>query len=321
MATLKTLSKIKELPLRTCWQNEATDFTPWLAKEENLSQLAAALGIGPFEDVEQEVAVGTFSADICCVDRSSGSDKVVLIENQLEETNHSHLGQILTYAAGKEASIIIWIAKQIRERHRAAIDWLNRHTDESTRFFAVEIHLVQIDNGNPAPLFKVVAMPDKWKQDVDNTERAMKELTPERQGFYKFWAAFIEYMKAFPSAPFRTQGAAGKREMNIHMGTTIAKINLKILSPKNNVGVELYINEDKAIFDSLSQEKATIEQALGALQWDRKENNKKATITLINPSLNYSNDERQWEDIFAWYREQTEKFINCFQKRVKEYKS
>ena len=313
------LSKIKEIDLRDQWKNEATDFTPWLAQQENLNQLADALGIAPMEDVEREVAVGTFSADICCVDRSSGSDKKVIIENQLEVSNHSHLGQILTYAAGREASIIIWVAPRFRERHRAAIDWLNCHTDIGISFFAVEIHVITIDDSHRAPLFKVVAMPDKWKQYVDQGERAMKQLNPEQQGFYRFWVAFKEYMEGHPSHLIHTQSAAGTREMNLHFGTGSAKIRLKILPPPDNkVGVELYLqqeNKDKTLFDSLMEDKAAIEQELGTLLWNRKDNNNIAFLTLVHPDLSYAKNE-QWEDIFAWYREQAEKFIRFFQPRV-----
>lgn len=120
MATSIKLSKISKVELRDCWSNEATDFTPWLAEEENLALLADTLGMNELEVKGREEHVGPFRADILCVE--SGSDRLVLIENQLEKTNHNHLGQILTYAAGLNAVTIIWIAESFTEEHRAAID-------------------------------------------------------------------------------------------------------------------------------------------------------------------------------------------------------
>lgn len=132
MATSIKLSKISKVELRDCWSNEATDFTPWLAEEENLALLADTLGMNELEVKGREEHVGPFRADILCVE--SGSDRLVLIENQLEKTNHNHLGQILTYAAGLNAVTIIWIAESFTEEHRAAIDWLNRITDSEFNF-------------------------------------------------------------------------------------------------------------------------------------------------------------------------------------------
>ena len=142
MTTPITLSKITKVDLRDCWRSEATDFTPWLATEENIAILADALGMNELEVKAQEEHVGPFRADILCVD--SGTDKLVLIENQLEKTDHNHLGQILTYAAGLDAVTIIWIAERFTEEHRAAIDWLNRITDKDFNFFGVEIELIKI---------------------------------------------------------------------------------------------------------------------------------------------------------------------------------
>lgn len=158
MATSIKLSKVSKVDLRSCWQNEANDFTPWLASEENIALLADALGMNELEVKAQEEHVGPFRADILCID--PGTDKYVLIENQLEKTDHSHLGQILTYAAGLEAVTIIWIAERFTEEHRAAIDWLNSITDKEFNFFGVEIELIKIGDSPAAPIFNVIAKPN-----------------------------------------------------------------------------------------------------------------------------------------------------------------
>ncbi|MDE0307045.1 MAG: hypothetical protein OXI87_19515 [Albidovulum sp.] len=132
------LGRLIRVNLRDIWTSEASEFTPWLAREENLSILGETLGID-LELEAQEKAVGPFRADILCKDIGTGA--WVLVENQLERTDHGHLGQLLTYASGLEAVTIIWNSARFTEEHRSTLDWLNRITDESIRFFGLEVEL------------------------------------------------------------------------------------------------------------------------------------------------------------------------------------
>ena len=134
MIQLGVMKKIDDL--RSVWSHEALEFTPWLAKPENIKMLSETIGLD-IEVEETESSVDTFSADIVGIDTNTG--RKVIIENQLEDSNHTHLGQIITYAAGKNASTIIWIVKHARDAHRAAIEWLNNHSDEDINFFLIEI--------------------------------------------------------------------------------------------------------------------------------------------------------------------------------------
>ena len=134
MISLGQLKEIKDL--REVWPHEALDFTPWLAKENNLTLLADAVGLEITVD-ETESKVGDFNVDIFATE--TGTERRIIIENQLEDTNHDHLGKLITYASGKGADIVIWIVKRAREEHRAAIEWLNNHTDENISFFLIEI--------------------------------------------------------------------------------------------------------------------------------------------------------------------------------------
>jgi hypothetical protein len=136
--SIKTLGRLQKVELREAWLSESRDFTPWLAQEENLNLLGEAIGI-ELELESQEKDVGPFRADILCKDTST--DNWVLIENQLERTDHSHLGQLLTYAAGLNAVTIVWIAERFTEEHRATLDWLNERTDEKINLFGLEIEL------------------------------------------------------------------------------------------------------------------------------------------------------------------------------------
>ena len=133
------LEKIEDL--RLVWKNEAYDFTPWLAEEDNMNILGDTIGID-ISEISTESSVGGFSADI--VAKETGTDRIIVIENQLEDTNHDHLGKIITYASGKNASIIIWIVKNAREEHRKAIEWLNENMDENIDFFLIQIELWKI---------------------------------------------------------------------------------------------------------------------------------------------------------------------------------
>ena len=169
------LAKIEKVDLREVWSNEAADFTPWL--EDNMGQLGAALGMD-LEAQESEAAVGTFSLDLLAHD---GNGRLVIIENQLEPTDHSHLGQLLTYAAGYDASAIVWIAKEFRDEHRAALDFLNGRTGEDTEFFGVVVEAWRIDNSRPAPNFNVVVTPNGWRKR-NSSDKTRQRIESKRRG-------------------------------------------------------------------------------------------------------------------------------------------
>jgi hypothetical protein len=153
-ASKHVLGRLTRVDLRNIWTSESSDFTPWLAREENLTVLGEALSID-LELEAQEKAVGPFRADILCKDIGTGA--WVLVENQLERTDHSHLGQLLTYASGLEAVTIVWIAARFTEEHRSTLDWLNKITDESFRFFGLEVELWRIGDSPAAPKFKLAS--------------------------------------------------------------------------------------------------------------------------------------------------------------------
>ncbi len=180
------LSRLERVELRNIWLSEATDFTPWLAKKENLDILGETLGID-LELEAQERPVGPFRADILCKD--VGTDRWVLIENQLERTDHNHLGQLLTYASGLEAVTIVWIAARFTEEHRSTLDWLNRITDNSFRFFGLEVELWRIGDSPAAPKFNVVSKPNDWSQSVAQAARAIDdaELSETRIMQRSYW--------------------------------------------------------------------------------------------------------------------------------------
>jgi hypothetical protein len=189
----KNLGRLEKVTLREAWFSECNDFTPWLAEEENLKLLGETIGI-ELELESKEKDVGPFRADILCKD--TANDSWVLIENQLERTDHSHLGQLITYASGLNAVTIVWIAERFTEEHRAAMDWLNERTDEKINLFGLEIELWRIGDSPIAPKFNIISQPNDWARTVQQAAAATGgEVSEHKQLQLKFWTAFRDYME------------------------------------------------------------------------------------------------------------------------------
>ena len=157
--TVQPLGRLEKVDIREIWKNEAVDFTPWLAEPANIGLLGDTIGMElEVEAVEKDV--GRFFADILCKD--AASDRFVVIENQIENTDHDHLGKTITYAAGLEATAIVWIAKHFGEEHRAALDWLNEITGAEVAFFGLEVEAWKIGDSPAAPKFNVVCRPNDF---------------------------------------------------------------------------------------------------------------------------------------------------------------
>jgi hypothetical protein len=185
------LAKLNALDPHEVWPHEAHDFTPWLL--DNSDALAEVLGID-IELTANEHPVGNFALDLIGHDLTN--DCVLIVENQLTVTDHGHLGQILTYAAGTEAGTIVWMATGFREEHRQALDWLNMLAEGNARFFAVEIGAVQIADSPPAPLFRLRAQPNDWAAQVSVAARATAQATGKGVFYLQFWERLIERIQA-----------------------------------------------------------------------------------------------------------------------------
>lgn len=211
-AKAKDLARLTPVDLREIWENETADFTPWLAEPENLRLLGETLGM-ELEDARTEEAVGSFSADMVATHTADNSR--VLIENQLEKTNHGHLGQILTYAAGLDARTVIWIAKNFTDEHRAALDWLNNHTSSEIGFFGLEIEVWKIGDSPSAPKFNIAAKPNEWTKALP----AKRELTPTQRTQLDFWSGFRDYATA-NAAKISPTAALPQNWMRMSIGRT-----------------------------------------------------------------------------------------------------
>jgi hypothetical protein len=193
--TNRPLSRINKINPRDCWPHEALDFTPWLAEDDNIAHLSETLGLTGLTVEQTEVQVGPFRADILC--REVGTEGYVLIENQLERTDHTHLGQIMTYAAGLDAAKIIWISPQFTEEHRAALDWLNSITGDNFHFFGIQLELWQIADSPLAPRFEIIAKPNDWTKLVrGGTGRSENRNTSERaQAYAEWWGSLFRFLE------------------------------------------------------------------------------------------------------------------------------
>src|SRR5258708_2074728 len=187
MAT--SLGKLQRVDPRAVWKQEAHDFTPWFA--ENIEMLGEVLGL-ELEVVHREADVGDFSLDILA--RDLGRDRLVVIENQLEPTDHSHLGQLITYAAGLEASVVIWVSREFREEHRQALDWLNRGDGATTEYFGVVIELLQVDESKPAVNFRLVASPNNWSRESKRSP-GIDEVSGKRSSYQEFFQLLIDELR------------------------------------------------------------------------------------------------------------------------------
>ena len=194
---MASIGKLTEVDVRELWAHEQYDFSNWLAKEANLECLNDILGL-TLTDVDKEVYVGPYRCDLVAKDETSGI--LVIVENQLEGTNHDHLGKIITYASGLNAKVMVWIVKEAKEEHRAAIEWLNNNTNNDINFFLIEIHAYRIGNSDPAPKFEVIEKPNDFvkrgKSKSDDNE--LNKRQSERLFFWEqFNQIVIERGKPF----------------------------------------------------------------------------------------------------------------------------
>ena len=312
--TTPNLAKIERISnLRDTWPNEAQHFTPWLA--DNLDQLGEALGMD-LEFQQVEAPVGGYSLDILA--RNLHNNRPVIIENQLEATDHIHLGQLLTYAAGFDAEAIVWVTREFRDEHRQALDWLNQKTGEDTQFFGVVVELWRIGDSSLAPNFNLVATPNDWRKSnitkVRNDASASSEVDhhylvffrslfdrlrredfaiprniPRRYSNFQVHGGLVSYGASFPG-----RGLA-RVEVNIYTGDP--DLNYKLLQ-------------------GLEEFKAEFEEALGTLEWRRMPKSCRVSLDRSNSAIEDSEDDGA--QIQDWMVDTLIKFKSLFGPKLDE---
>lgn len=270
------LGFLEEVNVRELWKHEQYDFSNWLAKEKSMELLGDVLGL-TLTDVDKEVYVGSYRCDLVAKDEATGIK--VIIENQLEASNHDHLGKLITYASGLDANVIVWIVTQAREEHRSAVEWLNNNTNENLSFFLLELHAYKIGNSLPAPKFETIEKPNGFikssKGNNGGGNTAMGEAEAQR---LEFWTQFNEVLVA-KGKPFNVRKATTDSWYNVAIGTSQASISINLVNKESCVVVDLYINDNKVLFDRLLAQKDEIEQNLGfVMDWRRLDNRKASRI-------------------------------------------
>lgn len=303
------LGALKQVDLRSVWKHEAHDFTKWLAQEENISKLAEEIDID-IENIVPEANAGRYNVDILADEVQTG--KKVIIENQLEITDHKHLGQILTYASGHDASIIIWLVKDYREEHKQAIDWFNEHMPEAISFFLVKIELWQIGDSEVAPKFNVIAQPNDWSKVVkaSNNNTTLSELKLQQQ---EFWNQFKEYANDHNTTLNLGRNPRPQHWYNISYGTSKGHLSITFNSRNKYIGCEVYITSEQELYEKYKTQKEAIEQALGyKLDWQDLPDSNAFRIIKTYPCDPL--DTSKWDSYFEWIKTTAESFDKTFRK-------
>jgi hypothetical protein len=302
-----TLGRMRPVDVRTLWQIEAGDFTPWLATEENLMLLGETVGL-ELELEAQEKNVGPFRADILCREAESGD--WVLIENQLERTNHAHLGQLLTYAAGLDAVTIVWIADRFNEEHRATLDWLNEITGERFSFFGLEIELWQIGDSAVAPKFNVVCRPNEWTTGGGAPG-------PKDGTRLEYWETFRDYVL---SNTTELTPRKARAKASLRFNTDRKKVDLtagasRMAGGRLTVSLAVRGKDAQQQFDSLRLDKDAIEADLEApVEWIERPSRNIYRIRMTKPGHPDNKDE--WPEQHRWLLESLLLFQRVFKERI-----
>lgn len=281
------LGKLQEVDIRTVWPHEQYDFSKWLSDEVNIKELGDILNLS-FTDIETEKFVGSYRCDILCKDEITG--KVVLIENQLEPTNHDHLGKIITYASGLDAAVVVWIVASARDEHASAIEWLNKHTSDELSFFLLEVHAYKIGDSDPAPYFKIIEQPNDFVKTVKAITQSA-EINESQKSRLEFWTQFNEVIDS-KGKPFNKRKATTDSWYNVAIGSSKASISIDLVNKEHKIRVGLWITDNKELFDALFQQKNEIEKSLGIeLDWRRLDNKKASVICTYITGLDFRNQD------------------------------
>jgi len=310
------LARLDRVNLRAAWKHEAGEFTPWLAQDQNLQLLADALGLPELELAATEHPVGDFNVDILCSDEAGE----VIIENQLEKTNHNHLGQIITYAAGVGAKKVVWVAESFRPEHVAALEFLNQNTTGDLNFFAVEVQLWRIADSPLAPSFNVVVKPNDWSKAGRESARVAATTTPTKQLQQQFWMTLLQFIEE-RKLPVRPQKPSPQHWLNSNpLGRSGFHVVSTVNSRDRRVGAEIYIShpQSKELFKKLLVQRQAIEGELGfSLDWLELPDSHASRIAVFRADSDLS-DQAAWPTYCEWLADKVTRMSASFRPRVKE---
>lgn len=313
---MQHFGQFKQVLIREAWKHEQYDFTPWLAQEDNIAQLAEAIGT-ELEVEDTEVAVGPYSADILA--KSLMDNRYVVIENQFGKTNHDHLGKLITYASFLDAGIVVWLAEHFTEEHMRALDWLNDHTSDDLGFYGVILELWQIDDSKPAVRFDVISRPNvivrQARQAKENAD-----LTETEQIRLEFWTAFRDRLlesKILAS----TQTPSKRHWFDVPLGRSNVFLSLVIDVKEGDLGIRVLIRAAivDEVIDGILEQKDHIEKEIGySLDWDARPESSYRTIALHREVDFYNR--ATWPEATGWLVQRVDDFRKAFSPLVKRKK-
>lgn len=308
------IGRIRKVALRQLWKKEDRDFSRWL--EEQIDVLNETLGITVTVEKREE-SVGPFRVDLYGEDDRG---RKVIIENQLEKSDHDHLGKVLTYMTNLDASVGIWINSDPREEHVKVFEWLNEVTPEDMAFYLIKLEAIQIGHDDmAAPLFTIVSGPSETSKKLGE---AKKEFAEGHMVKFRFWTAFIDHMNEH-NALVRNWSPTRDNWIGISLGTSGISVNLVVTN--KNVRAELFINQgdkeqNKKVFDLLAQQKESIEREFGSqLTWERMDEKVTSRIRYQLESVNIS-DEKDWSRIISFLKDTSERMVKAFKEPVSKLK-
>jgi hypothetical protein len=306
------IGKLIEVDIRDLWKHEQYGFSEWLSRNENIEILNEILGL-TLVDITKEAYVGTYRCDLFAIDEATGTR--VIIENQLESSNHDHLGKIITYASGLDAKVIVWIVKEAKEEHRSAIEWLNNNTNSELNFFLIELHAYKIGDSIPAPKFEIIEKPNgfikysKGSNDLDNLNKSQAERL-------EFWNQFNEIVQE-KGKPFNIRKATTAHWYDVALGTSDAHVAISLVNKKSKIRIEIYISDNKDLYDELFYNKEKIEEAFGhELIWDRLDDKKASSIMYEINGLNFD-DHLNYRELIIETIDTAVKIRDVFKKYIR----
>ena len=304
------IGRVQFVPVRDVWPNEASSFTPWLLQNETI--LGDLLGI-EISLARNEHKVGDFSLDLLGTNLSD--DTPLIVENQLARTDHSHLGQLLTYAGGLEPSTIVWIATEFRDEHRAALDWLNEVTDEQTHFFGVVVKAIRVDDSAPAPWLELVVKPNEWSEVTKRAARSGNNTETEER-YKRFWQSFLHSQRDKHPA-FAPKRSSSRQWMSLKTG--VSGVGLGMNVQLERIYVDIWFHAHAATnterIEHLEKHRELVESAFGApLSWEALEGSRWARIGFYGEGALL--DEENWPTYQDWLAETAIRFLRVTELEV-----
>jgi len=312
------LATLESVPLKDTWKNEARDFTPWLA--DNIRILFEEIGISG-ENVETEHYTGRFYVDITAKEIDTG--KRIIIENQLNRTDHDHLGKLLTYASSFDASIIIWIVSETTEEHQRAIEWFNDHMDNEIAFFLIKMEVYRIGESKPAPKFNVIVEPNFWSKIIKKGTTTSNVITDTQLKYLDFWNGLKDYASLSDTISLSLSHKSKPQSwFDISIGSSEACIRLDLSLLKKQMSAGIYIYSSDNLYNFLYQKKELFEDIVdGEIEWRPYEGKQAFRILCIKAWNPDSEDEDLKQIYYPWILKCVEQFYQAFKSKYKEYKS